>query len=547
MPNIAIVSNRPSEHRPLLLLVVPSVLLLLLLLLYPVGPDQSIYMIGGRMLVKGGVYYRDILDVKPPPVHWLAAAAMQLFGQGIEALRLADLILQSLTVILLAFYLRACDRSDAAIMFATSFYALGYLALGTEGTFQPEGWAGLLLISALLLRRMASPISGLSIGMIGAVLFAMKFTLVLPLFAFLLIPHTTSSEEAAPITSGHGVEGHHPLHILAGFAVGLTIFFGIIHVSGGTDGLRTTMSFLSGRQAWTIAHGSPIEQIVRGSISYVLTVLGPIPTLLSSVAFIAVIRRLVIRRRSDRAHPTDPVDHDALLVSLVALMLLFSALSELMVLPYQLGRLLLPVTILTLWGIDSVVDRMNVRWTPRRLNSLVMPLMIAAIVLGPLPRVVNEVVDAVEAGRLSSGLTHPLLLNDRAQREEYAGVVSYLNRRGSPDDGVAFLSGYTGYLALLLSSEPPAGLLHGHQLIARFSPASWRERFLTMIEEKQPLFLIVDRNDSVAASFVGGDASIEWLRRALHAEGLDLLYHVGYRSAMFVVLERSVGAVDTIR
>jgi hypothetical protein len=305
------------------------------------------------------------------------------------------------------------------------------------------------------------------------------------------------------------------------------------------------MTFLSGRQAWTLAHLDPIDIIARGLLRYAGTYLGPMPTIMCLVALVMIIIGYRSRRREEREEDRIPAA-DAGVVALSAVMLLVSALAELMTLPYQLGRVLLPGALLSVWGVVRSAGTIH-RWLPSlRYETCLTLLMVVTIVGGPLPRVVHEVLDAVEARRLSRGLSHPLHLSDGSQRTELDIIVSWIERNRTSDDHIAIVSGYTGYLSLLLSSEPAGGVLHGHQLIARFAPASWRQRFLTMIEEKQPLFLVVDRNDSASAAFVGGMSSIEWLRRTVGALELDRLYREGIRTESYVVYERVGDVADTL-
>jgi len=75
-----------------------GVLLLVLLvafpvLTYPMGRDQGMYANIGLSILNGGTPFVDMWDIKPPPIYYIYAAGIAIFGRGTEAIRAIDFTL----------------------------------------------------------------------------------------------------------------------------------------------------------------------------------------------------------------------------------------------------------------------------------------------------------------------------------------------------------------------------------------------------------------------------------------------------------------------
>ncbi len=84
--------------RQRLLIVALVVGLALPTVLYPLGRDQGMYANIGAVILRGGLPYIDMWDIKPPPIYYLYAASMALFGQTPTGVRALDLLLVPLGV-----------------------------------------------------------------------------------------------------------------------------------------------------------------------------------------------------------------------------------------------------------------------------------------------------------------------------------------------------------------------------------------------------------------------------------------------------------------
>jgi hypothetical protein len=62
-------------------------------LTYPMGRDQGMYANIGRSILKGGIPYIDMWDIKPPPIYYIYAVGIAIFGTTTAAIRAIDFTL----------------------------------------------------------------------------------------------------------------------------------------------------------------------------------------------------------------------------------------------------------------------------------------------------------------------------------------------------------------------------------------------------------------------------------------------------------------------
>src|SRR5262245_26419336 len=80
----------------------------------PLTPDVTLYDLGARSLLRGGVEYRDVFDNNMPGIHWLHVGIRSAVGWRSEALRAVDVLIVAAVVWLLAGWVAAPGRSRAA-------------------------------------------------------------------------------------------------------------------------------------------------------------------------------------------------------------------------------------------------------------------------------------------------------------------------------------------------------------------------------------------------------------------------------------------------
>src|SRR6187549_3343517 len=94
------------------------------------GRDQGMYANIGRVILAGGTPFVDMWDIKPPPIYYLYALSIGLFGVNSPAIRALDLLFVPLG--LLGLYLlgsRLASRKlglMAALLFGVFYFNDGF-------------------------------------------------------------------------------------------------------------------------------------------------------------------------------------------------------------------------------------------------------------------------------------------------------------------------------------------------------------------------------------------------------------------------------------
>ena len=91
----------------------------------PLDGDEGVYATIARLILDGGVPYRDLFDNKPPLQYAWFSAGLAIFGDGVEALRLTTAIVMSATAL--------CVYAAGRLLFPPIG---GYVALATFAASQ---------------------------------------------------------------------------------------------------------------------------------------------------------------------------------------------------------------------------------------------------------------------------------------------------------------------------------------------------------------------------------------------------------------------------
>lgn len=197
-----------STRRQTLLLA--AVLLIMLaaafpMLTYPLGRDQGMYANIGHTILAGGVPYVDMWDVKPPPIYYLYAAAIALFGWTTEALRALDLIFMPLAALALYALGRTLSGARAglfAVALLMAFYFTETFASLTQSdslVLLPLTLAALSADRAARAQR-ATPrallLAGLTGLLCGLIVWFKQYYLF---FVLALIAHHMLTRRALPV------------------------------------------------------------------------------------------------------------------------------------------------------------------------------------------------------------------------------------------------------------------------------------------------------------------------------------------------------------
>mgnify|MGYP006278145147 FL=1 len=152
---------------------------------FPFGRDQGIHATIGYALGEGLVTYRDVFNIKPPLTTAVHLLSQWLFGHSMVAIRALDLVVTLLAALGLVAIVRRCGLSRTAGAFAALGLVLIYHSLSYWENAQTDGWAGFLVVGAVLAmlsgwarpaggaRRSWMALAGVALGLA----FALKYTI----------------------------------------------------------------------------------------------------------------------------------------------------------------------------------------------------------------------------------------------------------------------------------------------------------------------------------------------------------------------------------
>ncbi len=176
--------------RPfVIVLAAIGAVMLVATLAYPFGYDQAVFGVGGEMLLKGAVPYRDFLDTKQPLIFYLYAIAIGVCGRHDWSVHLLDVLYQAFAAYCFFRILRREFSAEIALLSASLMLIL-YSGSGFWMTCEAESFAivpSLLLFDVTLRtvtsKRLAKDRFAFQYGLLAGVavilLVLLKFTLVL--------------------------------------------------------------------------------------------------------------------------------------------------------------------------------------------------------------------------------------------------------------------------------------------------------------------------------------------------------------------------------
>ncbi|MEP7217705.1 MAG: glycosyltransferase family 39 protein [Bacteroidota bacterium] len=500
-----------------------SLLLLIALLpplFLPLGPDEAMFFESGRKILQGAIHYRDIVDVKPPLIYYTYALAILIFGPSDFGMHLFDLILQSLTCVMIIALVRHALRSDLLALASALCYALLYSGqrFGCEG--QSESYCGLIGCAMLwLLIRRRSAWGFIAVGLLAGVLAMLKLTLGAMLGVAML-------GELMVFRIGWRAAARHCGLMLCGFLPVIILFAAYIIGFGATGDFGLMMRFTAGYAAIEASSVSVIvHNFIVWSSGYFLGHYSVAMLLLTIIGCVmAFSRRRILAR--------DLPDATALLrLSVLAVIILFITISiEGRHYVYHYSRLYAFGAIVSAAAAGEII--MQIRASQNRSLAFRAGIWVAAIAmlpLGPLPRYLWRTLPVIHS--ISEGTWSMEAFYDRMDsvypRMEMKGIGKTMRSEKGPDDELFVVSSLGALVYQLAGEVPRFKIYHSAFLIADFAPQEWRDSTSAYILRRRPRFIVAQRGDSIRTLTGNGRTSIEALRAL---PGVDSLLHADYRT-----------------
>jgi hypothetical protein len=119
----------------------------------PVTEDALLYDVCARVVLRGGVMYRDVFENNLPGAVWIHCGILGLLGNSSEATRLFDLTVFALIVVLLVLWLARAGTPRPVLVWTAVLLWLFYSSTSEWCHCQRDTWMLLPVLAALHLRR----------------------------------------------------------------------------------------------------------------------------------------------------------------------------------------------------------------------------------------------------------------------------------------------------------------------------------------------------------------------------------------------------------
>jgi hypothetical protein len=520
---IDLLEPRRMSSRGWLLTALLLLLLFLPSLAFPLGPDQGMFFISGEKILQGAVYYRDIVDIKPPLIYYLYAGMIALFGRSAIAIRVCDMILQLLGCWLIVATIRRASGNDRIAATGAICLALLYVSMGYGETAQAESYGAMLATAVLYILMFRRTTAGFVLaGVLCGGMFLLKFTLGGMLVA------TLASEMVLFRTTWREVLRHAFL-LLLGFSWSVLFLLLYVDLTGGYQDFLLVHRFLRGYIG--LVHSSFPAALAEALRTIPLNLVGSY-SLLFVVATASGVLYSCIRQNEVGAESAVDRLSQLLRFSTVALATLFlTNVVEGRYNAYQWSRLYPFGIILAVFGATVLLNRLLDTGSMGRYGWFIIPCMAAVVLLfGPLPRYILQSTPAMLT--ISDAQAYEASFERMASsypRKELRAAGEYVRSHRKPEDRVFAASSVAALIYYFCDYIPDLKLYHSAFIMAPFSPTEWKMAVRGYLIHQHPRFLVLQIDDFIP-TLAGTDMnSSEGLR---HLPGIDSLVGSDYDCVM---------------
>ncbi len=128
-----------------------SILLLIPSLFFPMFCDIAIFIEAGKTINSGGKIYVDYIDLKQPGFCYFFAFITKIFGYSEIGIRIFSFIWQSITLLLLNYFINRQFKDKKLSSISLLVYSLSYVELGYGSSISPETFLGVVYLMYIYL------------------------------------------------------------------------------------------------------------------------------------------------------------------------------------------------------------------------------------------------------------------------------------------------------------------------------------------------------------------------------------------------------------
>lgn len=511
----------------ILLIALPS-------LMAPMDMDGALFYISGLKILHGQVPYRDFLDLKPPGIYYIYAAAIALFGEHGWAIRLFDLLIQTGTIALLMVMIRRVTQSDRWALFSGLMYALLYFSQLFIYMAQVECFANPLCIGVLwLLMKPRTAQRGAAIGVLVGGLFLLKTSFLavagVVFLVYLSEPEQRWKERLKWTFS-----------TAAGMVMVGVAFVGYLLAAGNFGDYAAMQQFVKGYAS--IQWANPL-QFVEAGIREIPWYFSNTYSILFSLLTLAGIASVVVSPSSTTTATVSSHHNSMRLLrysTLIFLALLATVAVEAKYLSWHFCRLFAPGMILAGWGGAALLRRVSqaehtaVGW------GIAAVMAALLLIFSPLTRYLHHNHgNYIFATKGETAFDRYLQADSTSYRyAEYQAIGAYVKQHRQEGDHLFAASGAGGMAHFYANDLPETKFYHTCFLIAPYAPPEWRAEATAYLLAKRPRFVMA-QNDAMP-HITGNDSTSLQLLRSL--PGVDSLlnnsYQIVYQTSMTQLYQR---------
>ncbi len=509
--------------RPfVIVLAVIGAVMLVATLAYPFGYDQAVFSVGGEIVLKGAVPYRDFLDTKQPLIFYLYAFAIAVFGRHEWSIHSLDIFYQ-LGAAYYFFRILRRELSFEVALLSASLTIMLYAGSGFWMTCEAESFSilpSLLLVDmthrTVTSKRLAKDKFAFEYGLLAGVavvwLFVLKLTLVLGGFAAMVF-----------VLSRRGISAK--MKWRASIApTASSLVLGLVSIvalwwMGALQPFLQSLDWL--RHYSSIGGGESILSIV------LLTF--PERLIYSASISLLVFGALGLFLHARRTRADQPTPLLSLLLLTGCMQLLGVLIERKIEFPYQYTRALWAFTPLIAIGLIAFIQwlvKLQKLGGALRMGLGIL-CVLSAVMLSPLARVTTQTIPwAVTAlsGKDAAAEVERRIPDYFA--EEQHRVADYLTTRMSANDQ-CFFWGNDVAIYFFADKLPQTLCLTATPFRSAGTPPEWRTKLLQQLSSNPPTYFVAEFGD--AKPYITGSL-LDSYHALLAWEGLGTFLTTRYSS-----------------
>jgi len=462
---------------------------------YPIGRDQSSFLVIGEGLLRGQRLYRDLWDVHPSGIHVLYAVLVKLFGHVMWSVGFVDIIwLLLISYCIFRFTERYMGSVAAAVTVAVNaswHCAYGYLVAGESECFlMLLVFAGYFLVIKSGRWQSARDLAaGLCLG--GA--FWLKYNALVFLPLLVLVPYVDwGALNLRPRRLRLVISRREWLRrtgvLMAGLLVAFAAVIAYLHLTGSWPAFKEVYVAIASRYVaapgripgfWTIA----AARVLLGVGGWTLLAIG--------VSFLI----------------PEWCDLSQLLpIASAAAMGFVATCSQFRFFPYYFETcrpFFAAIWGYLAWRIYNDLRRLERQPHRRRIARLVTSALLLVIALGPLRAEAKTCVqryrDLAWWWRDSRDYfaRYPEIRASVERLEGQSQVIDLLRRSSVPGDGL-FIWGTAPLIYYMSGLRPPTRFVVTNlPFISPWGLPAWRDELVRDLEKSPPAFVVVAQGDAV--------------------------------------------------